>query len=86
MFCLAGVGGRVPGIVKSTEAAAKILAIDGCPLDCARKCLEQAGIFGFQHLQLAGLGFQKGQSPVDDVSVGRVAEAGREKLTGPCCS
>jgi len=86
MFCLAGIGGRVPGIVKSTEAAVKILVIDGCPLDCARKCLEQAGILGFQHLQLAGLGFQKGQSQVNDAAVRRVAEAGREKLAGPCCS
>jgi len=85
MFCLAGIGGRVSGIVKSTEAAAKILVIDGCPLDCARKCLEQAEILGFQHLQLAELGFQKGQSPVDEASVRRAVEAGRDKLAGPCC-
>jgi len=37
MFCLAGIGGRVSGIMASTEAAAKMLAIDGCPLDCAKK-------------------------------------------------
>jgi uncharacterized metal-binding protein len=30
MFCLAGVGGRVGGIMKTTESADKILAIDGC--------------------------------------------------------
>jgi uncharacterized metal-binding protein len=86
MFCLAGIGGRVSGIVKSTEAAAKILVIDGRPLDCARKCLEQAGILEFQHLQLAGLGFRKGQSPVDETAIQRVAEAGREKLAALCCS
>jgi len=43
MFCLAGVGGRASGITASTETAAAILAIDGCPLDCARKTLEEAG-------------------------------------------
>ena len=43
MFCTAGIGGRVSGIMKTTEAAAKILAIDGCPLDCVRKSLEEAG-------------------------------------------
>ena len=64
MFCLAGIGGRVSGIVKTTEAAAKIVAIDGCPLNCARKTLEQAGITDFTHIQLADLGFQKGESPV----------------------
>ena len=43
MYCLAGIGGRVPGILASTENAANILAIDGCPLNCAKKTLELAG-------------------------------------------
>ena len=29
MFCLAGIGGRVSGIMATTQAAARILAIDG---------------------------------------------------------
>lgn len=66
MFCLAGIGGRVSGIVKTTEAASKIVAIDGCPLNCARKTLEQAGFTDFTHVQLADLGFQKGESPVTE--------------------
>jgi uncharacterized metal-binding protein len=37
MFCLTGVGGRVPGIMEKTKAAARIVAIDGCSLDCAKK-------------------------------------------------
>jgi len=37
MFCLAGIGGQVSGIVKTTEAATSILAIDGCALECAKK-------------------------------------------------
>ena len=51
MFCLAGVGGRVSGIMKTTEAASKTLAIDGCPLDCARNGLVQAGFTAFEHLR-----------------------------------
>ena len=43
MFCLAGVGGRVSGIMKTTEAAGARLVIDGCAMDCAKNCLEQAG-------------------------------------------
>jgi uncharacterized metal-binding protein len=39
MFCLAGIGGPVSGIIRSTEAAASILAIDGCVLDCTQKSL-----------------------------------------------
>lgn len=37
MFCLAGIGGDVEGIIKTTQDADKILAIDGCPVDCAKK-------------------------------------------------
>ena len=86
MFCLAGVGGRVSGIMKTTEAACKILAIDGCPLDCVRNCLEQAGFTKFEHLQLAEIGLEKGQSPVSDDAVGKVAAKRRQMLTGGCCS
>lgn len=86
MFCLAGVGGRVPGIMKTTEMADKILAIDGCPLDCAKNCLEQAGFMEFEHLQLADIGLEKSKSPVSDEAVGKVAAKGRQMLAGECCS
>lgn len=81
MFCLAGVGGRVSGIMKTTESAAAILAIDGCALDCARDCLEQAGFTEFEHLRLADLGFEKGKSAVTDEAVEKVAARGRELLS-----
>lgn len=73
MFCLAGIGGRVSGIMKTTEAATKVVAIDGCPLNCARKSLEQAGFTEFTHVQLADLGFAKGESPVTEDRVASVA-------------
>ena len=82
MFCLAGVGGRVLGIMKTTEAADKILAIDGCPLDCAKHCLEQAGLTKFAHLQLSEMGFEKGKSPVTDQAVEKTASRGRELMSG----
>ncbi|MDZ7820328.1 MAG: putative zinc-binding protein [Candidatus Marinimicrobia bacterium] len=34
---LAGIGGRVSGILLSAEAAGAILAIDGCSLNCAKR-------------------------------------------------
>lgn len=74
MYCLAGIGGRISGIMTSTENAAKILAIDGCPLNCARKTLEEAGFKKFEHLTLADIGFQKGQSPANEENVAKVVE------------
>ena len=80
MFCLAGVGGRISGIMKTTEAAAKILAIDGCPLECAKNCLLQAGFTQFEHLQLAGLGMEKGKTPCTPEMIDKAAAAGANKL------
>ena len=82
MFCLAGIGGRVPGIMKTTEAAAKVLAIDGCPLNCVKSCLEQAGFKSFAHMQLADLGMEKGKSPATEDRIAKAAAAGAAVLTG----
>ena len=82
MFCLAGIGGRVSGIMETTKAAAAILAIDGCPLDCARKTLEEAGFTEFEHLRLSDLGMEKGKSPATEELVDKVASRGRARLAG----
>ncbi|MHC4713906.1 MAG: putative zinc-binding protein [Planctomycetota bacterium] len=73
MFCLAGVGGRVSGIMKGTEAASKIIAIDGCALDCARHCLEEAGFSNFAHFRVTDMGLEKGNTPVNDDNIATVA-------------
>ncbi len=72
MACLAGISGRVSGIVKSAEAAQSILAIDGCPLDCTRKTLEIAGFSKVNHLRLSDLGFEKGKTEVSTASIASV--------------
>ena len=80
MFCLAGVGGRVSGIMATTKAGENILAIDGCPLNCVKACLEQAGFANFAHLQLADLGMEKGKSPCDEAKVNQAFAAACDKL------
>lgn len=74
MFCLAGIGARVPGILKTTEAAARILAIDGCPLNCVKGTLEQAGFQSFLHLQIADLGMEKGKTPPSPQALATVVD------------
>jgi len=75
MYCLAGIGGRVPGILKTTSEAEKILAIDGCPLDCVRLSLEEAGFTDFEHLKVTDLGLEKGKSPATEENIDRVVQA-----------
>jgi uncharacterized metal-binding protein len=80
MFCLAGIGGRVPEIIEATKTAAKVLAIDGCPQDCARKALEVAGFSGFAHLWLYDLGMEKGKTPPTADAIAKAADAGCSML------
>ncbi|WP_028581476.1 putative zinc-binding protein [Desulfogranum japonicum] len=72
MACLAGISGKVDGIVKSAEAADSILAIDGCPLECTRKTLEESGFTEVNHLRLSDLGFEKGKTEISAASIAEV--------------
>ena len=65
MFCTAGLGGRISGILKTTEAAEGVLAIDGCPLNCVKSSLEQAGFTDLQASATGGPGAGERQEPGD---------------------
>lgn len=80
MSCLAGVGGRVKVIMETTLAAQTVLAIDGCPLHCARNTLEQAGFKKFEHLCLSDLGMAKAKTPVTEEAVAKVVSQGKARL------
>lgn len=77
MFCLAGIGGDVAGILKATRDADRILVIDGCPVDCAKKSLERVGINNFSQFQVTAIGFEKGSTPIDDDAVRKIADYGK---------
>ena len=82
MYCLAGIGGRVSGIVQSTKAAKRILVIDGCPLSCGAHTLEQAGIKKFMHLELGAIGLKKGRSPLNRRNLQKAIVAAEKLLSG----
>ncbi|OGG54905.1 MAG: zinc-binding protein [Candidatus Handelsmanbacteria bacterium RIFCSPLOWO2_12_FULL_64_10] len=81
MYCLAGIGGRVSGIMASTESASMIFAIDGCPLECATNTLKQAGFTNFRQLRLSDIGMEKGESPATDGRIGQVVARGKVVLS-----
>ena len=82
MFCLAGIGGRVGGILERTRNADRILTIDGCSLDCAKQTLEEAGIRGYRHMRLTDLGYEKGITIVDRETIDKVADHAESLLDG----
>lgn len=63
MSCLAGIGGRVKPLMLEAGRASHIVAIDGCPLNCARHTLAQAGFENVHPLELHRIGFRKGSCP-----------------------
>ncbi len=63
LFCLAGIGGHVSGIVEATKAAKRLVAIDGCPVKCALKTLEQSGFNPDVQVVVTDLGIEKIAGP-----------------------
>jgi uncharacterized metal-binding protein len=58
-FCLAGIGAHVSGMIESTKAGNMLVAIDGCPVACAKKTLEHAGFNADEYVQVTDLGIEK---------------------------
>ena len=63
MACLSAVAAGMPGPVTGAKQARMVLVIDGCPVKCAAKTLEKAGIKPTHHILVTDLGLRK----VDDL-------------------
>lgn len=70
MYCLAGVGGHVSGIVETTKAADEVIAIDGCPIACATKTLQHVGI-NPRSFEITSMGFEKYKTQVDEKAISK---------------
>jgi uncharacterized metal-binding protein len=82
MSCLAGIGGRVSGLMASAAAAPVLIAIDGCPHDCATKTLQLAGFTQVKSVRVTDLGFKKGSTPVSVIAAQAVAQCVETLLAG----
>ena len=80
MFCLAGLGGNVREMIETTAGADRIVAIDGCPTDCAKKTLAEAGFDKVRHIRVTDLDMEKGKTPATPVSVRKVVDKVKEKI------
>lgn len=59
IFCLAGIGAHISGMIESARSAKRILAIDGCSAECAKKTLEHAGLTITDYIDIAKEGVAK---------------------------
>ena len=61
IFCLGGLATEAPMVLDKTRAAERIITVDGCPLNCARKIVERAGFTPDRIINLVqDCGLQKG--------------------------
>ena len=59
MSCIAGVGGGVPGLVRTARSGRPVIAIDGCQMHCASHCLAKADVIPTEHVKLYENGLRK---------------------------
>ena len=59
MFCLAGIGAGIPAMVDAAKLADLNLVIDGCPMDCAKKIFDKAGVTNYAQVKVTDLGIEK---------------------------
>lgn len=59
MSCIAGIGGDVPQLVRVAQSGRPMLVLDGCELNCARRCLARQGLEPDAHLVLTKIGVRK---------------------------
>lgn len=62
LFCLAGIGGGLTGFVQSAKDTPALVAIDGCPVGCAKAILEKNNISLENYLVLTDIGIEKNKS------------------------
>jgi uncharacterized metal-binding protein len=59
MFCLAGLGAGIQGMIQTAKDADVNLVIDGCPMDCAKKIFDKCGVTNYVQVKVTDLGIEK---------------------------
>jgi len=91
MYCLIGVSAHIGGMVDSAAGADYRIVIDGCPVACARKATEHAGVSADRHIIVTELGIAKNHVfEWTAEQVARVVEAAQAgapmgRMTGDAC-
>ena len=64
--CLAGVGGGIEKLVSVGRAADERIVIDGCPVGCAKKIMDDKGLAVDRYVLITDLGITKIPGPAYD--------------------
>ena len=59
MFCLAGLGAGIQGMVQTARDADLNVVIDGCDVDCAKTIFDNCGVGNYVQVKVTDLGIEK---------------------------
>jgi uncharacterized metal-binding protein len=59
IYCLIGIAAHIPGMVDAAKSASGIIAIDGCPVGCAKAALDHLKLPVSQQIVVTELGIEK---------------------------
>jgi uncharacterized metal-binding protein len=84
-YCTVGIGGHVKGIVEGAKSAKVLVAIDGCAVACAKKCLEGENLKPTIYFVVAdGLGIKKDKVRPNEEDIGRGYDEILSKIRALC--
>lgn len=97
MSCLAGIGGKLAGFVKSAKEAPSLVVMDGCEVGCAKAIFQEAAVPLRGYLVLTELGIIKNKDfNLKEKELDQVKQAARKMAdgqereaipqAGSCCS
>jgi uncharacterized metal-binding protein len=79
--CLAGVGGGIEKLIGIGKAADERIVIDGCPVACAKKIMDDRELSIDRYILITGLGIIKTSGPTyNENDVQTVIDAVRKPL------
>ena len=84
LYCLAGIGAHIEGMVESARSSKRLVAIDGCPVACSKKTIEHAGLVVTDWICVTDEGIVKThQFKLASQDIALVAERARQTLARP---
>ena len=59
MFCQAGLGGDIQGMIQTAKDADVNLLIDGCPMDCVKMVFDRCGVSNYRQIKVTDCDIEK---------------------------
>jgi uncharacterized metal-binding protein len=84
IYCLAGIGAHIDGMVESARGARRLVALDGCQVACAKNTIEHAGLTVTDWVCVTGEGVAKNhQFKLSLEEIDLIVQRTRESLSRP---